>query len=392
MALSKPLTATEIWEQKICFVFNLLYLSGYHLYEMLTSYGGWGIDISIMLMINVAKFTSFAWCLKDGAEPKDKLSDDQFERRIVELPSLFNFFSYTFFYAAACSGPAFDYKEYSDFISLTNSYANIPNPFFHGIKTLFTALVCMSLLIKFAPQYNCKNFHNTDFFTLPFWKRIITVDITAALVRVRYYTAWLLATSNCIASGLSYNGKNKEGHHKWDRVVSVRPWEFEVGDNIKDKLEAWNSSIQMWFRRYVFFRVCPWDEIKSNPKQAAFASNMTFMVSAFWHGFYPMYYLVFFEFFLVQQVSKAVYNWRHVFRFIPPSIQYVLRWLSITWFFDGIGMGFVGLKLDIVLPIYASIYYIPVWLPLTCYVFSMLIGSPKKKEARDKVSSLKKVN
>ena len=33
------------------------------------------------------------------------------------------------------------------------------------------------------------------------------------------------------------------------------------------------------------------------------AALIVFMVSAFWHGFYPIYYLFFFQFYILEQIS-----------------------------------------------------------------------------------------
>ena len=50
------------------------------------------------------------------------------------------------------------------------------------------------------------------------------------------------------------------------------------------------------------------------------------MVSAFWHGFYPIYYICFFFMFMAQQIAKSIYFWGDTFKFIPKNIQIVIRW------------------------------------------------------------------
>jgi len=57
-----------------------------------------------------------------------------------------------------------------------------------------------------------------------------------------------------------------------------------------------------------------------------FFKKVTFMVSAFWHGFYPMYYWVFGLLFMIQQISKAFYKLGPKFRWIPEPVAYVIRW------------------------------------------------------------------
>jgi len=114
-----------------------------------------------------------------------------------------------------------------------------------------------------------------------------------------------MATSSNVVCGFSYrsevvkkleDGKEIEvKEDKWDRIVSVKPIQYELYSyTTKDRLENWNTSIQTWLKRYIFFRICPEAETRAKPKLAVFAANMTFMVSAFWHGFYPKYYFAFF--------------------------------------------------------------------------------------------------
>jgi lysophospholipid acyltransferase len=48
-----------------------------------------------------------------------------------------------------------------------------------------------------------------------------------------------------------------------------------------------------------------------------FATSATFMVSAFWHGFYPFYYIMFFVTGLLVELSKDIYRARILFEWVP---------------------------------------------------------------------------
>lgn len=54
----------------------------------------------------------------------------------------------------------------------------------------------------------------------------------------------------------------------------------------------------------------------------------TFVVSAFWHGFYPSYYLMFFTCAVLQEVTKDVYrSWALFHKLIPSArARYLLSW------------------------------------------------------------------
>jgi len=287
--------------------------------------------------------------------------------------------SYTFFYASSLVGPAFDFREYIDFVNVSGEFASIPSSFFAALYQLTAGFICLVLTVVLAAPCSPKLAATQDFVNLPWWRRVLFMHAASFVTRVRYYTAWSFATANCIKSGFSYNGKDKNGKDQWDRVVSVRIVHHETSDNLKDRLEDWNTSIQVWLKRYVFYRVCREDEVRLKPKKAAFASNVTFMVSAFWHGFYPAYYFTFFHLFIVQQVSKSVYAWKDKFRFIPGPLQILFRWYLTALMIDSLGVVFQLLEYEKSLIFLKSVYFISSLIGGTAYIVFSVIGNPRKK-------------
>jgi len=70
----------------------------------------------------------------------------------------------------------------------------------------------------------------------------------------------------------------------------------ETVTSLADVLRHWNIHTQSWLERYIF---------KRTPR--AYNRWVTFAASAFWHGFYPGYYLAFFTVPLLQEASRAAY-------------------------------------------------------------------------------------
>ena len=71
-------------------------------------------------------------------------------------------------------------------------------------------------------------------------------------------------------------------------------------------------------------------------KRVGFFENMTtFIVSAFWHGFQPMFYLMFFFAAIIVEVAKDLFKARAVFSFIPawlrPLIANFLSMLALNY-------------------------------------------------------------
>lgn len=60
-----------------------------------------------------------------------------------------------------------------------------------------------------------------------------------------------------------------------------------------------------------------------------FENMATFIVSAFWHGFYPFYYVMFFLAAILSEVAKDIFKARILFRFIPSSLRpFIANFLS----------------------------------------------------------------
>lgn len=92
-----------------------------------------------------------------------------------------------------------------------------------------------------------------------------------------------------------------------------------------------------WLRHYVYERIKPKDG-----KDATLATLGTNLISAFWHGFYPVYYSTFFFLAILAEVGKDVYRLKHLFPFVPYPFYQVLNNLliltSLNWFCSGMAL------------------------------------------------------
>jgi len=124
-----------------------------------------------------------------------------------------------------------------------------------------------------------------EFAELPWYHKLWQLHFIVALSRFKYYFAWLMAEGSCVLSGISFNGVDEKGKLLWDRCTNVIIHKVEVAQNIRDFSAYWNIGTATWLRKCVYTRV----ESK-NPFVPLLA---TYVTSAFWHGFYPGYYLFF---------------------------------------------------------------------------------------------------
>jgi lysophospholipid acyltransferase len=316
------------------FVVSMIYLSFFHVYKLMTDWSGWEVEISVILMINIPKYTAFTWSYQDGGKKEEDLSPEQFRNRIVKLPSLLDYLSYIYFYGSAIVGPSYDYKVHEEFINRQGDYARDYHTLLPTLAYVGSGFINMMVVVLFEKTYNAFGTLTPEFAKRDFLGKCVYMVLSAQVMKSLYFTPWLVSTASVTAAGLNYNLQGKTFFERYGKVISVRPINHEIADNIKDKIDEWNIPVQQWLKNYVYFRIVTQEEARKNPKKAALASNITFMVSALWHGFYPLYYLVFFWFFLTQQVSKSLYNIRHRFGWIPKPIGFIIRWL-ITTFIGG---------------------------------------------------------
>ena len=140
-------------------------------------------------------------------------------------------------------------------------------------------------------------------------------------------------------SGLGYNGIDPTTKKaRWDRLNNVDAWGLESAQNARGYMESWNKNTNNWLRNYVYLRVTP-----KGKKPGFRATLTTFSTSAFWHGFYPGYYMTFVLGAFVQTVAK---NYRRHFRpfFLTPDgkkgTKYKIYYDVVCWFVTQLAFSF----------------------------------------------------
>jgi lysophospholipid acyltransferase len=138
---------------------------------------------------------------------------------------------------------------------------------------------------------------------ISFLRRVWLLYMLGLVTRMKYYGVWSLTEGSCILSGIGYKGVDpKTGRADWGRLQNVKPLGVELAQNSHAYLGNWNINTNLWLRNYVYLRVTP-----RGKKPGFRASLATFVTSAFWHGFYPGYYMTFVLAAFMQNISKSMY-------------------------------------------------------------------------------------
>jgi lysophospholipid acyltransferase len=144
--------------------------------------------------------------------------------------------------------------------------------------------------------------------------------VTGVVGRARFAGAWKVGESCCLITGIGYGIDPKTKQVRFDMAENLDIVGVESGENVKVMMDAWNKFTANWLRRYVYVRV-------SNTSAKL---PMTFFISAFWHGFYPGYYLSFMFSVPLMQCGRAMR--KHV---RPIFKTGTLKYLALPYDFAG---------------------------------------------------------
>jgi lysophospholipid acyltransferase len=302
----------------IGFFFLMGHMSISHIYRQMLD-DPTVVDITGPQMVLVMKLSAFCWNIHDGRLPQAQLTDAQKYAAITEFPSVLDYAGYVLFFPSLFGGPAFDYIDYRRWIDTTlfdvppgtdpskvpptRKKRRIPRSGRPATKKLAMGLFWILAFLQLSGMYPAELVLNDDYMQYSLLRRIWYMHMIGFVTRLKYYGAWALTEGACILSGLGYNGFDpKTGKVFWDRLENVNPWGLETAQNTRGYIENWNKNTNHWLRNYIYLRVTP-----KGRKPGFRASMATFVTSAFWHGFYPGYYLTFVLASLIQTVAKSMF-------------------------------------------------------------------------------------
>jgi len=375
---------------KVAFAWAFGYMSVSHLYMQTTNYMGWQLDFTTMQMVLTLKLTAFAFNYYDGGRDVQKLTDEQKQRRITELPGLLEYFGFVYFFPGFLGGPSIEIREYQKFIDLSmfdDAYCqgNIPpqrnsaalNALAHSL-----AFLPLTVLSGFFP---CTFFLTDEFAQLPFYNKVIRMWIHPTLFRMKYYFGWYMSEGACNLAGIGYNGLDKKNQPKWDRCRNVDVWKVELAPNMRSITTFWNLKTGDWLKNYVYLRLTP-----PGTRPTLFSTVGTYAASAFWHGFYPGYYAFFFLCAVLTELGKDM---RRILRphFVTSEdkpiqprkrIYDVATCLATMWFINYAGTSQILLSLENSLVFWPRYLYLGHIIPFAALVLCRTVFKPKRVQKK----------
>lgn len=394
----------------LCCCYCVLCVYVRHIYRLYTDYMGWSLDATMVLMIWTVKACTFAYNVSDGQalnaglQLSERASTHTFraERAITKIPNLLEYFSYVFFFGGVLCGPCFEAKEYFDFIDgalmKKHKLNAIPNTIIASLKCVGIGLL-MYIGMIIAGMYPIMNFVSTPAFgSMAFLPKFayFTISITAS--RFKYYFAWNLGEAGCVATGFGFDGAlpSKSSTdpvvYRWDRVSNCSMLAVETAPHMTDVTNNWNMGVNNWLKNYVYFRVeAPSAIVRLGVPSKTFTNLVTKATSAFWHGFYPSYYLFFLGAWLAgemddamrasfegevtaeQRKARAKSWWKGPIN-LYELISFVLSQTTLNFW----GICFVLLRADHAFEFGKNMYFIGIWLPIVVAILCKTMFRKKK--------------
>jgi len=281
-------------------ILAMTYMTLGHVHRQYINYLGWDLDFTGTQMVLTQKLYMIGYNLYDG-ELLSKGKEDRAAKKcksfaLTNAPSLIEFLGYTFCFSNLLAGPATEYASYLGSIDgsvfkTKDGKSKIPNNILKTIVPFVTCLVnlgiFMTLSAKFPlldtvdPQHNTPYILSDDFMTNPFYYRLFHAWMGLFALREKYYFGWKNAEGAQNLWYAGFEGWDEEGNEKgWELSNNMDILSFETASDTSIMSKSWNKKTSAWLSRYVYMRT-------------GGSLISVYSLSAFWHGFYPGYYIFF---------------------------------------------------------------------------------------------------
>ena len=342
-------------------------------------------------MVLTMKLYSLAYNLYDGEllakGVENRASKKCANVALTEIPGIIEYLGYTFNFSTILAGPAFEYKIYKDACDGTNLYdangkpkGKIPSNVMPSLIPLFVSLICLGLFVvgngmfplldPNDPQHGLPVVITEEFLKKPWINRYAYSWVALIFIRMKYYFAWKNAEGACNLYYCGFEGFDESGNVKgWEHSNNIDIISFETAPNLKTLSTAWNKKTANWLGRYIYMRT-------------GGSLVATYGMSAFWHGFYPGYYMFFLSVPIVticERLGRKKFNPR----FSPDawSLYDIVCRISTSFIVMYMIQPFQLLSYEWSLENWKNHYFFGHILCAVFYIVVSNIPTPKKKEA-----------
>lgn len=281
--------------------FAMAYMTLGHLHRQYINYLGWDLDFTGSQMVLTQKLYMIAWNLYDGEllanGNEDRAAKKLAKFSLKETPSIVEFLGYTFCFSTILAGPATEFSTYSRacdgslFKAPGGKACKPPSNLIPTLKPLIISLVCLGIHLTLGgmfpllnpedPQQGTPVILQAEMLARPWAKRFFHSWMALFALREKYYFGWKNAEGAANVWYAGFDGFDENGNALgWETSNNMNIFGFELAQDLQSATKNWNIKTSSWLTRYVYMRT---------------GGNLlaVYSLSAFWHGFYPGYYMFF---------------------------------------------------------------------------------------------------
>ncbi|KAL7065340.1 hypothetical protein AAHC03_05467 [Spirometra sp. Aus1] len=229
---------------------------------------------------------------------------------VEDMPSPLEYAAYSFYFHGVCIGPLVFYRDYRKYLGGYETGELPPISCRRVLILLLRAIIYGGCFVGLFKRFPVTYIAEANFRHMNLFVRAGYIALTFLIARLKYYFAWTLAEVLGMCAGNGYTGEDPVTKETlWKNVHNFDFVGVEAALNLKLLIDAWNIKTACWLREVVYYRA---------PK--SIRTVAVFCVSAFWHGLYPGYYLMFLTFALFTLAARV---WRRKVRSRLPSNRYL---------------------------------------------------------------------
>lgn len=201
------------------------------------------------------------------------------QQYITTMPSPLDFYAFIFHFPGIFGGPTLFYHEYHDVIGSDKYAAGFPAArYLPALRKFLVGAVSLGLYVVATAFFPVEYLLGDALYAKALPVRLAIFAFAMLGYRCRYFGIWKISESICVVNG--FGSVVVKDHETWDGCSNVEIVEFETTSDFSSMVHYWNCRIQKWLQMCICERT-------------NFNQVYVYIVSAFWHGFYPAYYCAF---------------------------------------------------------------------------------------------------
>ena len=204
-------------------------------------------DVATILMINFAKLHILTECYGDSAKDKrDSLTSREKHYMLERPPGFWDFTHYFMFCGTAALGPAYEYRDFLEFINLEKNYIQLRRNHNAHILPAFIrfaqGLLCLGLNVVLSLFISEKFILEDEFTERNIAYKSAYLIASMHLTITTMFAAFCLMEACLIASGQGFKPATEEHPAMFNSIRNVHIIKFETVTTVSESTWYWNSA------------------------------------------------------------------------------------------------------------------------------------------------------